>query len=162
MPNYRRLRIAGATYFFTVNLADRSLRLLTDRADLLRAAFAETKTSLPFTIDAIVILPDHLHCLWTLPSGDSDFSKRWYGIKTLFSRRLGQRDVWQRGFWDHVVRDDEDYAAHVDYIHYNPVKHGHAARVAEWPYSSFHRFVRNGIYPAEWADGDRVKGSYGE
>jgi putative transposase len=166
MTTYRRNFVAGATYFFTVNLADRRSRLLVDRIDLLRAAFRATRRRHPFTIDAIVVLPDHLHASWTLPAGDSDFAMRWNLIKGSFSRGLPQgepvsisrssrreRGIWQRRYWEHTIRDDDDFAHHVDYIHFNPVKHGHVEHVATWPYSSFHRFVRFGLYPADWATG---------
>ena len=174
MPNYRRTRIPGATYFFTVNLANRSQRLLTDRIDLLRSAFAATKRLTPFTIDAIVILPDHLHCMWTLPAGDSDFSSRWRRIKTSFSCgisppahlspslvRKGERGIWQRRFWEHAIRDDEDYLRHLHYIHHNPVKHRHVQRVVDWPYSSFHRCVREGLYPIDWVGDAESDASFG-
>lgn len=167
MTNYRRQRIKGGCYFFTVNLADRRQTLLTDRIAILRQAFRQTQTAHPFTIEAIVILPDHLHAIWTLPEGDDDFSLRWRQIKAAFSRAVAkgevlspsrkakaERGIWQRRFWEHAIRDDADYGAHVDYIHYNPVKHGHAERVADWPYSSFQRFVSRGVYPADWAGGN--------
>jgi putative transposase len=115
-------------------------------------------------MEAIVILPDHLHCIWTLSEGDDDFSTRWRQIKAAFSRQLpkterhsqsrlnkGERGIWQRRFWEHAIRGDADYQRHVDYIHYNPVKHGYVTRVVDWPYSSFHRFVRLGVYPSGWA-----------
>ncbi len=165
MTNYRRNRVPGASYFFTVALADRSCDLLTRHIDLLRAAVTQTKQQLPFTIDAVVILPEHLHCIWTLPPADSDYSTRWKKIKSAFSRAIttspnepisasrtakGERGIWQRRFWEHTLRDDEDYAHHVDYIHFNPVKHGLVQRVSEWPHSSFHRHVRDGHYPSDW------------
>ena len=161
MTAYRRNLVAGGTYFFTLNLADRRFPLLTDNIGLLRAAFRYTRHRHPFTIDAIVILPDHLHSLWTLPAGDSDFSTRWRLIKTTFSRGLRpgervsasrsrkcERGVWQRRFWEHTIRDSSDFARHVDYIHFNPVKHGYVKRVQDWPFSSFHHMVRLGCYPA--------------
>ena len=164
MTNYRRSNIAGACYFFTVNLADRSASLLTAQIDLLRNAFDTVQKRHPFTIDAIVILPDHLHTLWTLPAGDKDFATRWRLIKTTFSRNLpqgeyrsasreakGERGIWQRRYWEHLIRDEQDFARHVDYIHINPVKHGWARQVSEWPHSSFHRYVRAGILPDDWA-----------
>jgi putative transposase len=133
--------------------------------------FKAARRRRPFTIEAIVILPDHLHCIWTLPSGDADFSSRWHDIKARFAaqisrgerlsaRRLrkGERGIWQRRFWEHVIRDECDYERHVDYIHYNPVKHGQVTRVADWPYSSFHRYVERGIYNPEWAADDNVRG----
>ena len=129
----------------------------------------------PFQIDGIVILPDHLHTLWTLPEGDDDYSLRWRQIKSAFSRRLDEgetvsasrsrkreRGVWQRRFWEHTIRDDEDFARHLDYIHYNPVKHGHVKRVADWPYSSFHRHVQQGIYSLEWGGVNVVDLEVGE
>jgi len=163
MSSYRRARVAGGSYFFTVTLEDRSSSLLVDRIDALRQAFASTRVELPFRIDAVAVLPDHLHCIWTLPEGDSDYSSRWQRIKGRFSRacpageaisasrgRKRERGIWHRRYWEHTLRDDQDFAAHVDYIHYNPVKHGHAGRVLDWPHSSFHRFVREGILPCDW------------
>ena len=170
MTNYRRLRQPGGTYFFTVNLADRRQRLLTDHIDALRGAFREVRQAHPFIIHAVVILPEHLHCLWELPAGDSDYSTRWRQIKAAFSRALpkeeavsasrarkGERGVWQRRFWEHAIRDDADYAARFGYIHFNPVKHGWAERVRDWPYSSFHRHVRLGVYPIDWG-GHEIEG----
>jgi putative transposase len=164
MTNYRRNFVPGGSYFFTVNLADRRSRLLTDKIDELRGAFRYAHTRHPFTIDAIVILPDHLHAIWTMPEGDADFALRWRLAKAAFSRALpateqvsssraikGERGVWQRRYWEHTVRDEEDFARHVEYIHFNPVKHGHVRRVKDWPYSSFHRMVREGIVPEDWA-----------
>ena len=163
MSSYRRARVAGGSYFFTVTLEDRSSSLLVDRIDALRQAFASTRVELPFRIDALAVLPDHLHCIWTLPDGDSDYSSRWQRIKGRFSRacpageaisasrgRKRERGIWHRRYWEHTLRDGGDYASHVDYIHYNPVKHGHAGRVLDWPHSSFHRFVREGILPCDW------------
>jgi putative transposase len=178
MANYRRVYVAGATYFFTVNLADRTRRTLIDHVAALRCAFRATKASLAFDIDAIVILPDHLHCIWTMPPGDCDFSTRWRLVKARFSHMVPrsqlvqlvspskadkhERGVWQRRFWEHLICDDADYAAHLAYIHYNPVKHGHARQAADWPYSSFHRFVRTGVYPRDWAGNPEIQGRYGE
>ncbi len=120
----------------------------------------------PFTIDAIVILPEHLHAVWTLPAGDNDFALRWRLIKTTFSRNLphverrsasrvakGERGIWQRRYWEHLIRDEEDFARHVDYIHFNPVKHHRVKNVSDWPHSSFHRYVQDGILPMDWAGG---------
>jgi putative transposase len=164
MTNYRRSDIAGGSYFFTLNLADRSQSLLTENIALLRGAFEYTRERHPFVVDAIVILPDHLHAIWTLSDGDSDFALRWRLIKTAFSRGLahgeyrsdsrqskGERGIWQRRYWEHLVRDDVDFSRHVDYIHINPVKHGLVTRVADWPHSSFHRFVRAGVLAKDWA-----------
>ena len=165
MPEYRRIKTPGASYFFTVNCAQRDAnRLLTDHIDLLRAAFRSVRERHPFEIETIVVLPEHLHCIWTMPAGDADYATRWGLIKAAFSRALlpgeqrstsrekrGERGVWQRRYWEHMLRDARDYERHFDYIHWNPVKHGWVSRVVDWPYSSFHRFVRDGIYPPDWA-----------
>jgi len=141
---------------------------LTEHIDDLWGVFKAARQRRPFAVEAIVILPDHLHCIWTLPPGDANFSARWHDIKARFTaqippgerlsaRRLekGERGIWQRRFWEHVIRDERDYERHVDYIHYNPVKHGHVIRPADWPYSSFHRYVQSGIYDLDWtADND--------
>ncbi|MDD2770494.1 MAG: transposase [Methylococcus sp.] len=164
MTDYRRFYIPGSTWFFTVNLAERrDNRLLVERIDELRAAFRYVKRRKPFRIDAVVILPDHLHCIWTLPPEDADFSIRWSLLKSRFSRaipageRISQsrlqrreRGLWQRRFWAHLLTGQDDFNAHFDYIHWNPVKHGRVRRVADWPYSSFHRFVALGVYPKGW------------
>jgi putative transposase len=177
MTTYRRNLVAGGTYFFTLNLADRRLSLLIDNIELLRGAFRYARHRHPFTTEAIVILPDHLHALWTLPAGDSDFSTRWRLIKTTFSRGLPptervsasrsykhERCVWQRRFWEHTIRDNGDFARHVDYIHFNPVRHGYVERVQDWPFSSFHRAMRLGCYPPEWTGrpGDEPDSGLGE
>jgi REP-associated tyrosine transposase len=176
MTAYRRARLPGATWFFTVNLAERhGTRLLVDHIDGLRHAFRQVKLRHPFRIDAMVILPDHLHCLWTLPPGDADYATRWGLIKATFSRgvatgetrtasraRRGERGLWQRRFWEHLVRDEEDYARHADYIHWNPVKHGHVDRVADWPYSTFHHHVARGVYAPDWAGGGEAPLDAGE
>jgi putative transposase len=133
MPNYRRNRIAGATYFFTVNLRDRGSRLLVAQIGTLREIVRDVRRQSPFGIDAWVVLPDHMHCLWTLPEGDSDFPDRWRRIKAAFSKSLpdteqvprarlgkGERGIWQRGYWEHTIRDDRDFAAHIDDTHFNP------------------------------------------
>lgn len=130
MANYRRNFAVGGTYFFTVNLADRRRALLTEHIGLLRASFRSVRARHPFTIEAAVILPDHLHTIWTLPDGDSNFAGRWRLIKSAFSRGLpggevisvsrtgkGERGIWQRRYWEHTVRDDDDFARHLDYIH---------------------------------------------
>ena len=164
MVFYRRNFIPGGTYFFTVALTDRKRDWLVRHINLLRLAFRRAKRERPFTIDAIVVLPERLHCVWTLPPGDADYSHRWSLIKARLSKDLllagapihqsakGEYNVWQRRFWEHTVRDEADLLAHVDYIHYNPVKHGLVTRVSDWPYSSFHRFVRMGWLSADWAD----------
>ena len=171
LTEYRRARQFGGTWFFTVNLASRrGNRLLIDRIDLLTAAFDHVGRRHPFEMDAFVVLPDHLHCIWTLPDGDTDFSTRWLLIKGQFSRGIekgewvsqsrlkkGERGIWQRRFWEHLIRDERDFEHHVDYIHWNPVKHGWVDRVADWPHSSFHIYVRRGIYPLDWG-GDNIVG----
>ncbi len=137
--------------------------MLIEHIEELRAAFREVKRTHPFTMDAVVILPEQLRCIWTLPEGDDDFSTRWRQIKAAFSRQLpnterrsqsrlnkGERGIWRRRFWEHAIRDEADYRHHVDYIHHNPVKHGYVARAADWPFSSFHRYVKLGIYPSDW------------
>ncbi|TVT78546.1 MAG: transposase [Denitromonas halophila] len=149
MPNYRRNRAPGGTYFFTVTLADRRSQALIEHVALLRKAVCRVRTARPFHIDAWVVLPDHLHAVWTLPEGDADYSSRWREIKKAFTRTVGG-SVWQRGFWEHTLRDERDCAAHIDYVHINPLKHGLVARVADWPYSSFHRAVAQGLYPVDW------------
>jgi putative transposase len=170
MPRYVRAFVPGGTFFFTVALLERRRRLLTERIDDLRVVFSEARRRRPFTIEAIVVLPDHLHCIWTLPPGDSDFSGRWHDIKARFSARIpreerlsarrtrkGERGIWQRRFWEHVIRDQVDFERHFDYVHYNPVKHGHVTRAADWPYSTFHRCVREGLYPLDWAASTHVQ-----
>ena len=163
MPNYRRARVAGATYFFTVNLRDRSSDLLIREIDLLRESVRATRLRHPFHIDAWVVLPEHMHCMWTLPPGDADFALRWKVIKFAFAKRVPltearsvnqqrrrERGIWQRRYWEHLIRDEGDYQRHVDYIHYNPLKHGYVERLADWPYSSFHRAVAQGVYSEDW------------
>ncbi|MGD0216520.1 MAG: transposase [Desulfobaccales bacterium] len=165
-----RAFVPGGTFFFTVTLLERRRQLLTENIDNLQEVFTAIRRRRPFTIEAIVILPDHLHCIWTLPSGDADFSARWHDIKARFAaqisggerlspRRLqkGERGVWQRRFWEHLIRDEGDYERHLDYILYHPVKHGQVARVADWPYLSFHRFVEGGLYNLEWGAEDNVR-----
>jgi putative transposase len=172
---YRRADVAGGTYFFTVNLAERKRTLLVVYVDVLRAVIQKVKAMHLFQIDALVILPDHLHALWTLPVGDRDYPTRWMLIKTGFSRQIpkgerlsesrqakGERGIWQRRYWEHLIRDDRDFARHVDYIHYNPVKHGYVERVADWPYSTFHRAVERGVYPPDWASGPESELEAGE
>ena len=176
VPEYRRLRVAGGCYFFTVCLADRGSDLLVREVGALRAAVRRVMAARPFVVDAWVVLPDHLHAVWTLPAEDADFSSRWSLIKRGFSLAVGggerrslsrvgkgERGVWQRRFWEHAIRDGRDYAAHVDYVHFNPVRHGLVSRVGDWPYSSFGRAVARGAYPAGWGDeGVGFEGEFGE
>jgi len=160
---YIRSKSKGGTFFFTVNLADRSRNLLTDNIDLLRNVMSGVKHKHPFTLDAIVVLPDHLHTVWTLPENDNNYQKRWMLIKAGFSRLIpgtemitvsrqqkGERGIWQRRFWEHKIRDEIDLENHVNYIHYNPVKHGYAKRASDWPYSSIHKYIRNGKLNDSW------------
>jgi putative transposase len=175
MPNYRRRKISGGTFFFTIVLADRSSNLLLEGIDSLRQAYRIVWERRPFETIAICVLPDHLHAVWGLPEHDTDFATRWNLIKGGFSRNFDARlrsrskaskrekGIWQRRYWEHAIRDDADLERHVDYIHFNPVKHGHVTRVADWPYSSFHRFVESGLLAADWGgDLKDIEGSFGE
>ena len=154
MSNYRRPKVTGAQVFFTVALAQRGSSLLVDKVVRLREAVRTTKTERPFEIDAWVVLPDHLHAVWTLPRGDTDFSTRWRLIKSRFSRGLPkgptrashdarqERGIWQRRFWEHHIRNEADYWTHIRYCWMNPVKHGFVKRPEDWRYSSVHRDAR--------------------
>jgi putative transposase len=172
---YRRVLAGGATYFFTVNLADRRCRLLVEQVEQLRKAVREVKQAHPFEIVAWVVLPEHMHAIWSLPPGDADFSMRWNRIKGGFSRRIPkgepvsetragkrERGIWQRRFWEHLIRDDRDLEKHVDYVHYNPVKHGYVGHAVDWPFSSFHLFVRRRWLAADWGCRGDFEGDYGE
>ena len=151
MSRYLRPRLPGLPIFFTVALAQRGGTLLVDHVVLLRAVVAQTRAERPFGIAAWVVLPDHLHCIWTLPEGDADYSTRWRLIKARFSRglpvgalrashvRRQERGIRQRRFWEHHIRDDADMVAHLRYCWWNPVKHGFVTRPEDWPYSSYHR-----------------------
>jgi len=162
MVDYRRVRIPGGTYFFTVALADRSSTLLVDEAERLRNVIREVQSRRPFESVAMVVMPEHLHSIWTLPDGDSDYSGRWRAIKAAFVRSLDRSGfaiprrgrecvLWQRRFWEHAIRDEDDLARHVDYIHHNPVKHGHTKRAIDWPFSSIHRHARQRRLPPDRA-----------
>jgi putative transposase len=166
MPDYRRNRVPGGTFFFTVNLLDRRSDLLVTQIAILRDAVRRVRARAPFRIDAWVVLPDHMHCLWTLPQGDAGFPGRWRAIKTAFVKGLptgesrspimvsrGERGIWQRRYWEHTIRDERDFAAHMDYTHFNPVKHGLVEYPADWPHSSFRRCVDTGLYPDGWRGG---------
>ena len=163
MSHYRRNYIEGGTFFFTVKLADPKSRLLVEHINLLREVYTSVQKRYPFETVAICVMPNHLHAVWTLPDGDSDYPLRWRLIKTGFSnhfsasntlsaskRRRHEKGIWQRRFYEHTVRDDVDLQRVVDYVHFNPVKHGLAANVKDWPFSSFHRFVRDGLLPLDW------------
>ena len=180
MPQYIRSKQKGGTFFFTLITHERrELLLLAPVLKALRESFAEIQQAQPFTLNAWVVLPDHMHCIWTLPDGDRDVSKRWGRIKAGVSRRLkssyrfrtegdgssfkrGESPVWRRRFWEHKIRDELDMYAHLDYIHYNPVKHGLANSVKEWRFSSFHTYVERRIYSRDWGGGPMVDLRAGE
>jgi putative transposase len=175
MPDYRRNRVEGGTYFFTLALADRGSDLLVQEAAALRASVSRVRARYPFNIDAWVVLPEHLHSVWTLPDGDADFSTRWGLIKRGLSARIakgenrsaskifkGERGIWQRRFWEHTMRDEADFVRHINYVHFNPVKHGLVGNAKDWPFSSFRRAVARGEYPADWGGREEGVGEYGE
>jgi putative transposase len=179
MSNYRRARTAGGCYFFTVvTYARRPILTLPESRFHLREVITEVRENHPFTIDGWVLLPDHLHCLWTLPEGDANFSKRWGLIKAGFTKRAktflsssASHDtrwhrheglVWQRRFWEHEIRDETDFRRHLDYIHINPVKHELVSKVSQWPHSTFHCWVKQGVYSEDWAGIVEDDGSFGE
>jgi putative transposase len=168
MPEYRRIKIKGGAYFFTVVTHERRPLLLNEQVrKALREGIQEVRQAMPFSIDAWVLLPDHLHTIWTLPENDDNFASRWAVIKRIVNQRCGslkeisgpisdsrikrsEFPLWQRRFWEHCIRDELDLQRHLDYIHWNPVKHGYVNRVIDWPYSTFHRYVPQGIYPDDW------------
>jgi putative transposase len=168
MPQYRRACVPGGTFFFTVVTFERRRILTSDLARrCLRKAWEDTNHRRPFELQAVCLLPDHLHCVWSLPEADGDFSSRWKMIKGCFTRMYraaggaegdrcpsrelkGEAAVWQRRFWEHWIRDVEDFQRHVDYIHFNPVKHGLVERPGDWPWSSFRSHVREGWYHPDW------------
>jgi len=178
---YRRAQVQGGTYFFTV-VTYKRVKIFNrpENAALLRQAIEKVRKSYPFKIDAFVLLPEHFHCIWTLPQDDADFSTRWRLIKSNFSRKAShvgwveernptgqaisasrlkknEKAVWQRRFWEHLIRDEQDLKHHVEYIHYNPVKHGYVKAPKDWNFSSFHRYVNNGIYDLQWAAGAELE-----
>ena len=171
MPNYKRVRLEGGTYFFTVVTMNRMPILTTPLARrCLSKAFALTKKRYPFKLKAICLLPDHLHCVWTLPESDSDYSTRWSFLKGTFTRLYlngggvqgtknasrkvrHEAGIWQRRLWEHLIRDDKDYYNHLDYLHYNPVKHGLVKSPAEWKWSTFAKYVKAGLYDEDWGKG---------
>ena len=168
MSRYRRADTPGGTYFFTVvTYRRRTILTAPESRAILREVIDRVKQRHPFTIDAWVLLPEHLHCIWTLPPGDKDYSKRWGMIKAGFSKqakdlfhhdewmnasktRRREVTIWQRRFWEHQIRDEEDYQKHMDYLYFNPVKHGLVKHVNDWPYSTFHRYMKKGVYPEDW------------
>ena len=164
---YRRILVPGGTYFFTLTLARRRSDLLVRHISALREAMRVVKERHPFSIIAMVVMPDHLHAIWRLPQGDADYPLRWSLIKSGFSRRISQRElltpsrldkgergIWQRRYWEHQIRDERDLQKHVDYIHFNPVKHGIVNHPAAWPHSTLLRYVANGLLPADWGGVD--------
>lgn len=182
MSNYRRANKKGGTYFFTVVTHRRQKFLCNDAVRIaLRAGIRDVQQKYPFTIDGWVLLPNHLHCIWTLPEDDADFGMRWAMIKRFVTKQCGsglycddwmseskrkrnESTLWQRRFWEHQIRDDADYETHMDYLHYNPVKHGLVKQVKDWPHSKFHRYVRDGAYDESWGDSyiENVETDFGE
>lgn len=171
MSNYRRVRVPGGTYAFTVNLLERRRTLLVDHIEMLRESFRVAHTARPFALLAWVALPDHLHCVWRLPQGDDDNATRWRHIKSHFSRAIptgerlcarrqakAERGIWQRRYWERFVRDEDHLRRCIDYVHINPQKHGYVERIADWPHSSFHRYVKTGLLSADWAGEVRKAG----
>ncbi|XDZ50082.1 transposase [Neisseriaceae bacterium CLB008] len=173
MSHYRRSLIHGGTYFFTVVLADRRSTLLVDEILHFKRVYKQVASRYPFVTEAICVLPDHLHAIWRMPADDANYALRWGQIKSLFSRayphtarsaskiRKREKGIWQRRYWEHQIRDEKDLQRHIDYIHHNPVKHGLVVQVRDWPYSSFHRYVREGFLPLNWGDHDDL-GQFGE
>ena len=161
MVLYRREKIPGGTWFFTVTLNDRRSKALLDHVVCLLRAYREVAHRRRHHTHALVIMPDHLHAIWTLPEGDSDFSSRWAVVKRKFVAQLPNVSAspWQSRFWEHRIRNDVDFARHVDYIHYNPVKHGYVVNPTDWRWSTVHRYVRQGWIPRDWA---AIEGSFGE
>ena len=173
---YRRANAEGGTYFFTVNLADRHSDFLVQHIVDLRAVMQAVKIAHPFSIVAMAVLPEHLHAIWRLPPGDADYPLRWSQIKAGFSRRLPkderirttrqtkrERGIWQRRYWEHQIRDEDDLARHVDYIHYNPVKHGLVSRPADWPHSTLHGYIDRNMLTPDWGVSvDDEEPEYGE
>jgi putative transposase len=176
MSRYRRANVEGGAFFFTVTLADRTSDALVRQVARLRRAYQTVQQRYPFQTVAICVLPDHLHAIWSLPEADADFPLRWNLIKSGFSRAFPsstsrsqskeakrEKGIWQRRYWEHAIRDDADLARHIDYIHFNPVKHGYVTKVSDWPHSSFHRFVSEGILPIDWGgDVGELVGAFGE
>ncbi len=174
MPNYHRAWHPGGTYFFTVNLLQRQNNdLLIRHIDVLRKNVRQVKVNHPFKIHAWVVLPDHLHCIIELPPNDYDFATRWRLIKAGFSKAMpsnerrsnsrikrGERGIWQRRYWEHLIQNEEDYRAHMDYVHINPVKHRLVNQVSDWPYSTFYRLVKEDVYPSNWAGGNEPELDY--
>lgn len=168
MPNYRRASVPGGSYFFTLVAHNRRPVLTNENIRAaLRTAVQAVREEHPFIVEAWVLLPDHLHCLWRLPEGDADYPLRWAKIKRFTRHHLGmstEEKLWQPRYWEHCIHDDNDFARHADYIHWNPVKHGLVRCAADWPYSTFHRFVAAGMYAENWgiAEDWSGEGKFGE
>ena len=178
MPDYRRSLVEGGTYFFTLVTYDRLPILNTEHSrKILHQSWVEVKERFYFETVAVCLLPDHLHCIWKLPEGDADYPVRWKEIKRRFTirylkeigpgeeRNLSRQKkheaaIWQRRYWEHTLFEQVDFEEHLDYIHYNPIKHGFVTRAIDWPFSSFPRYVKEGIYEADWAGGEtgRIQG----
>ncbi len=170
MVQYRRNFLKNGVYFFTVTLKNRKAHYLVEYIDHLRLSIRQTQQKYPFFIYAVVILPDHLHMIWRLPENDMDYPVRWRSIKSLFTRALvkegvasiyknakGRYNIWQNRYWEHTIRDEGDLEAHTNYIHYNPVKHGLVSDPVLWPYSSLHRFIKQGLVPSDWGIGSATQ-----
>ncbi|HAU1150665.1 TPA: transposase [Legionella pneumophila] len=177
MVNYRRSFVPGGTFFFTVTLYNRNSTLLVDNIHLLKSSFRTVKNKHPFPMKAYVILPDHLHMIWQLPIGDADYSLRWKLIKALFSKSINKTGfqlsktkyneyrLWQRRFWEHTITSSDDYENHVNYIHFNPIKHGLVQNLSDWPHSSFHHYMQQGVFSENWTNPNcsyKTKQSFGE
>ena len=171
MPDFRRARVSGGTYFFTVCTKHRRPILTSQPVyDALAAAMTDVRREYPFKVDAWVLLPDHLHCIWTLPEGFWDYSKRWSKIKRLVTQQCRsmpvfpessrllryENDIWQRRFWEHAIRSETELGIHLDYIHWNPVKHGFVNATRDWSYSSFRRYVIKGVYDEDWGVSENI------
>ena len=158
MSQYKRYYQSGGNYFFTLVTHQRKpILTIPDNIERLKIAIKKVKASRPFHLNAMVILPDHLHCLWKLPENDKDFSTRWRLIKRYFSMEIAahinhrkEKEIWQRRFWEHAIRDEEDWQKHMNYIHYNPVKHGYIKSVKEWSHSTFYYWQQKGLYDDDW------------
>lgn len=173
MSNYRRAYIPGGTFFFTLKTENNAPIFAEQKnVELLGQVFREAKRLWPFEIKAMVLLPDHLHAIWSLPAGDDEYPKRWGWLKKEFTKRYlehggreqstsssrkryRRRGVWQRRYWEHTIEDEDDFEVHFDYVHWNPVKHKYVKCPIEWPHSSFHRWAAKGVYDRNWGCGDR-------
>ena len=170
MSNYIRDKTQGGCYFLTFNLLDRKSSLLLTHIDKFRDAYAKTIQHHQFKLDAMVVLPDHVHIMITLPPNSDNYAVIVASIKSQFSRQINkteaitlsrqakrERGIWQRRFWEHRIRDDADYRQHMDYIHHNPVKHGYVTNPQNWQYSTLHKLIKKGVYPADWGTDENDK-----